>query len=290
MVTLLSSTANSSEFLDTNMTTPTSPAPTLRILSLEGGCNFRDLGGYRTRDGRQLEWGRVFRSGVLSYFTAEDQQRLTQLGVRTICDLRRTDERDREQTRWSDTSTQHLSWDDGAAPPTIMSITTRHAHPFTAAGMRAASIDLYRALPAWMAPRLRDMFERIARGHVPILVHCAAGKDRTGLAIALLLAVLDVPNDTIIEDYLLTNDACDLVQFILTRHETHKGIAASLHPLAAMPEDIRTVLFAADVDYLQAALDQIASDHGDVAGYLRKEIGVDDAMRSKLKAALLTAE
>jgi protein-tyrosine phosphatase len=63
------------------------PAPALRILNLEGGCNFRDLGGYRTRDGREIKWGRVFRTGVLSDFTPKDNERSNQLGVRTIGQL-----------------------------------------------------------------------------------------------------------------------------------------------------------------------------------------------------------
>lgn len=261
---------------------------TLRILNLEGGCNFRDLGGYRTHDGRELKWGRVFRTGVLSYFTPNDQQQLKQLGVRIICDLRRADEREREPTRWPDANTQHLSWDDGNTPPTIRLIAANH--PYTAAGMHATMIDLYRALPAWMAPRLRGMFKHIAQGDVPLLVHCAAGKDRTGIAIALLLAVLDVPHETIIEDYLLTNDAGNLVQFVLTQHQAQLGVAVSAHPLLTIPEDIRDVLFAAHVDYLNAAFDQIACDYGDVSEYLRKEIGIDNAMRSKVQTALLNAE
>lgn len=134
------------------------------------------------------------------------------------------------------------------------------------------------------------MFACIAQGDVPLLVHCTAGKDRTGIAIALLLALLDVPHETVIEDYLLTNDACDLVQFILTQHQTQLGVAANNHhPLLTMPEDIRGVLFAAHLDYLHGALDQISRDHGDVPEYLRKEIGIDDAMRSKVQAALLSA-
>lgn len=259
-----------------------------RMLNLEGGCNFRDLGGYRTRGGREVKWGRVFRTGVLSYFTPKDHEQLDQLGVRAICDLRRAEEREYEPTRWPDANTQHLSWEDGAAPPTIRSVAANNSHAYTAAGMHAAMINLYSELPKWMAPRLRGTFKCIAEGDVPILVHCAAGKDRTGIAIALLLAVLDVPHETIIEDYLLTN-ACDLVQFMLAQHQLKLGEADGDHPLLTMPEDIRRVLFAADADYLNEAFGQITRDYGGVSEYLRKEVGVDEATRAKVQAALLSA-
>jgi len=258
----------------------TTTAEPTRVFALEGGCNFRDLGGYRTRDGRELLWGKVYRTAVLSYFTAKDQPQLAQLGVRTICDLRRVDEREREPTRWPDSTTQHLNWDDGTAPPTIRNIVTAANHPNTAAGMHAAMIDLYRALPEWMAPRLHGMFTRIAQGDVPLIVHCAAGKDRTGIAIALLLAALDVPHDTIMEDYLLTNEAGDFVQFMVARQKTYQ-------PLLTMPEDVRRVLFAAHADYLHAALEQITHDYGDIASFLRQRAGLSDAVTQQLRAALL---
>ncbi len=266
-----------------------------RVLKFEGGCNFRDIGGYRNRDGRELVWGRVFRTGVLSYFTALDEASLAQLGVKVICDLRRAEEREREQTRWTDATTEHLSWDDGAQPPTVRTFSGRHAD--TAAGMRLAMIDLYRALPTWMIPRLRGMFERIANGGSPMIVHCAAGKDRTGLAIALLLAALYVPHETIVEDYLLTNDAGDFEAFILSRHQTRpdqsqldqsqQGLATTNHPLLALSDDVRRVLFAADADYLAAAFEQISQDSGSVTAFLRDRVGVDASMQRNLAAALL---
>jgi len=79
-----------------------------------------------------------------------------------------------------------------------------------------------------------------------------------------------------------------VVQFTLA-HQAQPGETPGDHPLLGMPEDVRRVLFAADVDYLQAALDQIARDHGEVREYLRSEVGVDDAMLSSVQAALLGA-
>jgi hypothetical protein len=73
----------------------------IRVFSLEGGCNFRDIGGYPTADGRTMRWGQVFRAGVLSYLSDRDHQTLAPLRVRTICDLRQADEREQEPTRWS---------------------------------------------------------------------------------------------------------------------------------------------------------------------------------------------
>ena len=87
------------------------------------------------------------------------------------------------------------------------------------------------------------MFDCVATGSVPLVVHCAAGKDRTGVAIAVLLRALDVSQQTAIEDYLLTNDAGDFEQFLRTRHDTQLGLTDIHHPLLSMPDDIRRVLF-----------------------------------------------
>ncbi|HEY7641022.1 MAG TPA: tyrosine-protein phosphatase [Steroidobacteraceae bacterium] len=260
--------------------------PRPRLVTLHGGCNFRDIGGYATQSGRTVRWGRVYRAGVLSYFTDRDHETLHGLDVRAICDLRRAEEREREPSAWpaggNRQRPEHLHWDDGT-PPTIRAFAAQR--PATAAGMFDAMIDLYRALPKWMAGRMRGMFDCIAAGSLPLVVHCAAGKDRTGVAIAMLLAALDVSRETAIEDYLLTNDAGDFEQFLRTRHDTQFGLTDVLHPLLTMPEDIRRVLFMAHADFLQAAFESI-DELGGLDRYLEQTLGVSSAQRATVVANL----
>jgi protein-tyrosine phosphatase len=254
-----------------------------RVIPLEGGVNFRDIGGYSAGQ-RTVRWGKVFRAGVLCYFTATDHEALRKLGVRAICDLRRTEEREREPTRWPH-ELRALSWEDGNSMPTVRGFAADQ--PRTAAGMRAAMLDLYRALPGWMAPRIQGLFECIASEHVPVLVHCAAGKDRTGVAIAVLLAALGVDQNAILEDYLLTNDVGNFEHFVSSRKDSHLGLADVHQPLLSMPQEMREALFIADADYLRAALEQIAQDHGDILTYLKSIVRLGDRTLEQVRHALL---
>jgi protein-tyrosine phosphatase len=259
-----------------------------RLVSLHGGCNFRDIGGYPTQRGGTVRWRRVYRAGVLSYFTARDCDTLQGLGVRAVCDLRRAEEREREPSAWpagvNRQRPAHLHWDDGTNTPTIRAFAARR--PSTAAGMFDAMIDLYRALPEWMAPRIRGMFDCVATGSVPVVVHCAAGKDRTGVAIAVLLRATDVSPQTTIEDYLLTNEAGDFEQFLRNRHDTQLGLTDIHHPLLSMPDDIRRVLFMAHADFLQAAFDSIDA-LGGLDRYLEQTVDVTEDQRAAVIKALV---
>jgi protein-tyrosine phosphatase len=257
-----------------------------RVLVLEGGCNFRDIGGYSTSDGRRVKWRQVFRTGVLSYVTESDRQLLQQLGIQTICDLRRAEERDKEPTCWPDSTTHSLHWDDTIEFPTLRSLAAQR--PTTADGMFDAMIDLYRALPRRMHVRIQGLIRCIATGRLPLVVHCAAGKDRTGFAIAVLLSMLGVPRDTVIGDYLLTNQAGDFEQFIRGRHQAQLGLAENNHPLLAMSPEVRRVVFSAHADFLGIALEQVDTELGGLDTYLEHTVGVDAETRERVLSALLT--
>jgi protein-tyrosine phosphatase len=255
-----------------------------RVLTLQGGCNFRDIGGYRTADGRQVRWGKVFRAGVLSYVTAGDHASLGALGIRTICDLRRAEERSNEPTRWPDATARTLHWDDESDVQSLRKYAARQ--PATGAGMFAAMLELYRGLPLRMSARVRGLLNCIVEDQLPIVVHCAAGKDRTGVAIAVLLSALGVPRDTVVEDYLLTNDVGNFEVFIRGREEAQLGLADAKHPLLAMPEEIRRVAFSADPAFLSAAFEAI-DELGGIEGYVQEVLGLDVAMREVLRKRLL---
>lgn len=232
-----------------------------------------------------MKWRHVFRAGVLSYVTDEDHRHLRALGIRTICDLRRADERGKEPTRWPDATALALSFEDEPNTQTLRSYAAQR--PATAAGMFDAMLALYRGLPERMSPRIRGMLSCIAQGNVPMVVHCAAGKDRTGFAIAILLAILDVPRETIVEDYLLTNEVGDFESFIRSRQQTELGLADANHPLLAMPEELRRVLLSAHPDFLFAAFEHIDRNLGGLDDYVDQTVGLDPSARERLRAVLL---
>jgi protein-tyrosine phosphatase len=176
-----------------------------RTLVFEGCVNFRDLGGYRTRDGREIGWRRLFRADGLNRLTATDRALLGELGLATVIDLRTVDEAEQ-----------------------------RGRFPVDEVPVRYLDLPLTDVLPSpeelpewgeasYVASRYGRMVEEggsvltraievlAAAGSLPAVVHCSAGKDRTGVLSALLLAFLDVPDETIVEDYALSAAAMDLL-------------------------------------------------------------------------------
>ncbi len=260
-------------------------APAARVLALEGGCNFRDLGGYTTVDGARLRTGRLFRSGVLAYLTPTDQARLGALGVRTIVDLRRRDEREQEPTRWPDRLVRVLSRDDPGDRSALQGLDG--GQPRTAEDMRAAMSALYRGMPAWLGGRLTVLFRALAAGSLPLVFHCSAGKDRTGFAAALVLALLGVPRSTIVADYALTNQAVDFEAFLEAQRASRLGLSGSGHPLLTLEPEARQAMFRADTEYLESAMQAISEEYGSIETYLRVALGVDAAQRERIREQLL---
>jgi protein-tyrosine phosphatase len=256
-----------------------------RTLSLKGACNFRDLGGYKTQDGRQLRQGILFRSGVLSYFKPSDMQVLSRLGIKTICDLRSSDEREKEPTEFPKEA-NILSWDmENSVADAIKKSgweapeSARHAHEIL--------LSSYQSIPYWLVPHLQGLFQCLATERVPLLFHCSAGKDRTGIVAAIVLHFLGVPREAILEDYELTNTAVDLEAFILENSRSKLGLANEVNPIYALSDDIKKVMLSADREFLLAALAKIESDNGSIDNFVKKILKVDDTDKNKIREIVL---
>jgi protein-tyrosine phosphatase len=258
-----------------------------RLLALEGGRNFRDLGGYPAADGRVVGWRRLYRSGVMSYFSDADCAHLETLDVQVICDLRAPDERRREALRWTDTRTRHLHWDYDNSAISLRGL-LMGGEP-SAAGVRKAMIQVYQRLPEFFVEPYRALFEQLAAGRVPLVFNCSAGKDRTGVAAALVLTSLGVAWEHVLADYELTNALVDMEQELARHRRGSVAAGDEIERYVRLPPEVRTPLFQAAPEYLQAAFDVIAQQFGSVGAYLESRLGVTEAMAVAIRDHLLVA-
>lgn len=255
-----------------------------RVLPLAGGVNFRDLGGYRSMDGREVRRGRLFRSGVLSYLTPEDHTDLQRFGVRVICDLRRPEERQREPTAWAH-PVEVLSWQDEPQPGVRRGLDWDGIT--SAETARERMFDLYVSMPSWLQARVTTLIEHLARGNLPLIFHCSAGKDRTGFCAAIVLHCLGVRRETILADYELTDRAVDLAALIRRHYSATLGLADPEHPLTAVAGEMLRPVIKADRAYLAAALARVERDHGSIDAYVRNQLGIPDSMIDAMREACL---
>lgn len=261
-----------------------------RVLPLEGGINFRDLGGYPTRDGRQVRWGMLFRSGAMDGLTEHDHAYLQRLGIKTICDLRTGQERAAAPTprdRFAPSAT-YLSWDyennfDVAA---LKQAFAQGIDPSEAAMRVMASF--YRTMPAQFAPRFRAAFDALKAGD-GLLFNCSAGKDRTGLLAALVLTALGVQQDVVVADYAMSQRVPSLQKLRQRSNDPtgHKPADPNAAFLAQLPPTAVNALMGTDPMYLSAAFDQIRHDYGSLDAYLERALGVSAADRAALQARYL---
>ena len=262
-----------------------------RVIALEGGRNFRDLGGYATVDDRRVRWGRLYRSGAMSYLTPNDHAALRSRGIRLLCDFRTRREREREAVDWDGEGRVRLEWDYDPRLVSVRALLT-DAGVSVQSGLstpiaRAAMFELYRQLPTRLAEPYAALFERLAADDLPLVFACSAGKDRTGVAAALVLACLGVPWDAIVADFTLTNHVVDLEQVLFQDPRRSVGLEDEHGQLVRLGHEARTPFLDAAPDYLAAAFEQIHRDHGSVEEFLRTKLGVDAAKTLRIRGHLL---
>ena len=257
------------------------------MLPLQGGRNFRDLGGYVAVDGRRVQWGKLYRSGVMSYLTEEDQAYLEPIGVRVLCDFRSTLEREAEPTHWMPADVEVMSWNYDRRKVSLKAYL--NGKEFTEDLGRQTIIHFYRRFPTVFREQYSALFVKLANGDLPLVFNCSAGKDRTGLAAALVLSALGVSFEQVLEDYALTDSVVDLEKALFEHPRGSVGLDEDHSFMANLDRKVRAPMLRALPEYLRIAFDQIDLDYGSIDAYLRDGLGVSDAMIENIRTNLLEA-
>lgn len=250
-----------------------------RVLPLEHGSNFRDVGGYVTKDGRRIRWGKAFRSGAMPLFTEADYALVGQLGIGSVVDFRSLEERSVAPDQIDDRTGALFIANDYSMKPMMARMAQGNGE------------NTYRGMEKMLAPQYRAMFRRLIADEGAVVYHCSAGQDRTGIATALLYDFLGVDRATILEDYHLSTtlrrpewemppvDPKDhpdnpIVQYYMARPKEQRMRAEPLY----------TPSGASHLTQFFAYIDQ---EYGGSEGYLRNVLGLDDNDLAKLRAVML---
>jgi len=240
-----------------------------RHFNLAGASNFRDLGGYPASGGRSVRWRQIFRSNHLGHLTEADVEVLRGLGVRSAFDFRGTEERVAAICGVAEIAVHSLPIE----PTVVAALRARRdaGAALSAADALEVMRDSYRGYVRQNTQNYRALFAHLLEDRAPLVIHCTAGKDRTGFACALILHALGVPDEVISEDYLLTN-----------RFYRRDPSASS-----DLPEEVRQTLGSVEASFLAAAFEAIDAEYGGLESYFSDGLGVGATERAELEARYL---
>jgi protein-tyrosine phosphatase len=248
--------------------------------------NFRDVGGLKTVDGRTFRAGVLFRSEELSRLKAKDLLKLQGLGIKLICDLRSPQEsQKRPPPRLPEESIRVVNVPIHEQPTQEHGIRRKLlGFLFGETGgdrFREFSRDYYHHIAFGQTARIREVITLLSEEHnLPALIHCTAGKDRTGFLAALIQLLVGVPYEVVMEDYLLTNE------YFGSRLEKFIKVMRVVTLFQVSPERMRLILMT-HPEFLNEVHDAIVKRYGAVETYLREACGIDQETLQKLKDRLL---
>jgi protein-tyrosine phosphatase len=250
-----------------------------RFIHLQGGVNFRDLGGYSGAGGRTVRWNLIFRAGTTHRLTEQDRDCLRDIGIRTVVDLRSNRERLASPHGLAE-QRDILYWaNDHERTGGVLSLMLKDPD-IEPAQMRAAMIRLYEELPYQLGEIYQELFRKLISAPLPLVFNCAAGKDRTGVAAALILLALGVSWTDIIADYMLSARSTADIRAIFRWSET--DVQGRYNP------DAVDAVFGVNVAYLEAMHQGLLQRSGSIENYFQSNLALNAAALASLRQRFLS--
>ncbi|MDH3903418.1 MAG: tyrosine-protein phosphatase [Xanthomonadales bacterium] len=267
-----------------------SQLPVERVIHLDGTANTRDIGGYITSDLRTLRWGQIIRSENLSRLTASDFQKLEEIGVKTVIDLRTDKEHDKSPTVWlGDNPPEFFHFPVGDSNNDWFNATRKmmKGNKFTEEQSSRLMVEGYRMIVEEGPPSYEKLMEVVLdQSNWPILIHCNAGKDRAGVAVTLIMEALGVDRAAIMEEFLLTNEIARIEEkAVLLSKQSKKQRRNGRGPSASAWFPVIGV----QPEMLEAFYAHVDEQYGSMDAFLT-ELGVDQDARKTLAASLTTEQ
>ena len=266
-----------------------------RVIQLKGTSNTRDIGGYETSDGSTLRWRQIIRSDNLSRLTASDFQKLEEMGLKTIIDLRTDRENEQGPTKWKgDNPPQIYHFPIGRADNDWFNAQRKmlKSNRFTERQSLEHMVNGYRMIAEEGLPSYQKLMSLVLdESNWPLMIHCNAGKDRAGVATMLILEALGVDRETIMEDFLLTNEVSRTKEkaTILSKERKNYGNrpGSSMGKGRGPSPNAWFPIVGVAPEMLEAFYSEADEQYGSIEALLT-EIGVDQEARRKLAASLTT--
>ncbi|MEP5569840.1 MAG: tyrosine-protein phosphatase [Halioglobus sp.] len=255
-----------------------------RLLNFEGIDNFRDLGGYATSDGKTVKWGKLFRSANFSETSRADQKVLDSLALKSLVDFRSAAEKEEEPNQLPKSppfEVIEIPTMDGGDNSVGEEIMARFkSGDFADFDPDRFMIDANRQFTSTFTPQFSEFMQIVldAQGQ-PIVWHCSAGKDRTGFAAAILLRILGVPQDVVMQDYMLSRE------YSLAARKKELMLVRVLQGEEAA--DKIAVLLGVEEAWLEAAFEAIDEQYGSFDNYVHQALGLDETDIAHLRDTLL---
>jgi protein-tyrosine phosphatase len=252
--------------------------------AFKGVANFRDIGGYSTGGGHKIKSGVIFRSGELSGLTSPDQEKLAGMNIRYEIDLRTEVERAANPSNWGKKVPQLVWISVMQSDATVQATTRQFSDVKDAEGAKNRMAQTTANLAIDGASNIGRVLGELAKANGPALIHCSAGKDRTGVTVAILMTLLGASRGDVYHEYLRSNESIDAQ---LQRQKAREQTGKDTFSVSGLQPEVVKTMMGTEASYMDAMFREITAKYGSFDAFTRDGLKLTAAQIAQLRKNLV---